>query len=335
MPSLNKKNVLITGGAGYVGSVLVPVLLNKGYQVTVLDTFWFWDSPEQYRQALAAPTDNLRIIKGDIRNKADASQALENINSVIHLACLSNDPSAEIDPEFTQAVNYNGSVNVIDAAKKSGVRRFIYASSSSVYGVKSEPRVTEDLPLKPLTQYSKLKIEIENYLLDSLSDNFKGVVIRPATVCGYSPRQRLDVIVNIFVNQAVNHGKIKVFGGEQLRPNIHIKDMVRLYEELLELPVDKINQKIYNAGYENKKVMEIASLVREAVGGAELEITPTDDLRSYHICSEKINRELGFAPKHTIKDAAQELKKAFIDNKIKNAVADKYYNMRLMKKIIN
>jgi len=329
------KNVLVTGGAGYVGSALVPRLLEKGYKVTVLDTFWFFNSPEDFTKALGIQNNpNIRIIKGDLRNKGDIREALKDVDAVIHLACVSNDPSSELDPDFTHSVNYDGSINIIDLSKEMSVKRFIYASTSSVYGVKKEKEVTENLELEPLTQYSRLKVEIEHYLMSKLDDNFKGVIIRPSTVCGYSPRQRLDVVVNILTNLAMNKGKITVYGGDQLRPNIHIKDMVRAYELLLEAPIDKINRKIYNAGYENLKVIEIAKLVKEVFQDVEVEITESDDPRSYHVCSDKIKAELGFEAGHTIKEAIMDLKEAFEKGKIKKTDDDNYYNVRKMKKII-
>ena len=332
---MKARRVLVTGGAGYVGSMLVPNLLKRGYNITVLDTFWFWKSIKQFEKLFGVSNHpNLRIIKGDLRNKYDIRKSLKNVDSVIHLACISNDPSSELDPKFTHSVNYHGSINLIDLSKKIGVKRFIYASTSSVYGIKKEKNVTEDLDLEPITQYSRLKVEIEHYLMHRLEGKFKGVIIRPSTICGYSPRQRLDVVVNILTNLAINNGKITVFGGGQLRPNIHIKDMVRLYQLLLEVPIDKINKKIYNAGYENLKVLEIANLVREVVGNVDIEIKETDDPRSYHICSDKIKNELGFKAKHTVEEAIIELKNAFANGVINNVDDDFYYNIRRMKKII-
>jgi nucleoside-diphosphate-sugar epimerase len=327
--------VLVTGGAGYVGTVLVELLLKKGYKVNVLDTFWFWDSPEEFVKAIKAGNNpNLRIIKGDLRNKSDIRKSLEGVESVIHLACVSNDPSADLDPKFTHSVNYDGSLNMIDLAKEKGVKRFIYASTSSVYGIKKEPNVTEELELEPLTQYSKLKVEIEHYLMYRLDDKFKGVIIRPSTISGYSPRMRFDLVVNILASSAITKGKIKVFGGEQLRPLIHIKDMASLYELLLRVPIEKIHRKIFNAGYGNLKVIEIANLVKEVMGDIPVEVVPTDDLRSYHVCSDKIKNELGFMPEHTIKESIIEMKKVLESKKIKDVDDDAYHNIKRMKKII-
>ena len=269
-----------------------------------------------------------------MRNKEDIKKSLKDIDSVIHLACISNDPSSELNAEFTHSINYDGSINMIDLSREMGVKRFIYASTSSVYGIKNEKNVTEDLELEPLTQYSRLKVEIENYLMCRFDENFKGVIIRPSTICGCSPRQRLDVVVNILANLGINKGKITVFGGNQLRPNIHIKDLVRLYELLLEVPIDKINKKIYNAGYENLKVIEIANLVKEVIGNVDIEVQESDDPRSYHVCSDKIKKELGFETKHTIKESIIELKEAFENGEIKNLDDDVYYNIKKMKKII-
>ena len=327
--------ILVSGGAGYVGSMLVPKLLERGYEVIVLDTFWYWKSPKEYLEKTGLQDNKkVKVIKGDLRNRDEVKKAVGGVDIVIQLASISNDPSSDLDKNFTHSVNYDGNINIIDESKKAGVKRFIYASSASVYGVKEEHNVTEDMKLKPLTQYSKLKAEIERYLLGQFDDRFKGVIIRPSTICGYSPRQRLDVVVNILTNLAVNKGKIKVFGGKQLRPNIHIKDMVNLYVLLCEIDIDKINKKIFNVGWENLKVAEIAKLVRKIVKNVDIEYVHTDDIRSYHISSKKITKELGFRPKYAVEDAVKELKKAFEEGKIKNPDDDGYYNIRLMKKLL-
>lgn len=329
------QRILVSGGAGFIGSVLVPELIKKRYQVNVLDTFWFWDSTDEYLRELGLKGNaNINIFKGDIRNAGDIKKSLQGADTVIQLACISNDPSSDVNKEFTQSVNRDGNIAIIDESKKAGVKRFIYASSASVYGVKEEPNVAEEMVLEPLTQYSRLKAEIESYLLSQFDDKFKGVIIRPSTVCGYSPRQRLDVVVNILTDLAVNKGKIKVFGGEQLRPNIHIKDMVDLYVLLCKIDIDKINKKIFNAGWENLKVVEIAKLVQKIVKDVDVEYVPTDDMRSYHISSKKITDELGFRPKYTVEDAIRELKKAFEDGKIKNPDDDRHHNIKLMKKLL-
>lgn len=323
------KSVLVTGGAGYVGSVLVPKLLKNGYKVKALDLYLYGED------VLDGVKDNpnLTQIKGDIRDKMLLEKVMPGINAVIHLACISNDPSFELNPELGKSINYDAFIHLVEVSKKHKVRRFIYASTSSVYGIKEEENVTEDLPLEPLTDYSKYKALCEPVLLKEESPGFVPVVIRPATVCGYSPRQRLDLTVNILTNHAVNRGKIKVFGGEQKRPNIHIKDMADLYVKLLEYPDHLINGKTFNAGYENHKVREIAQMVKKVVVRDDLKIetVPTDDNRSYHISSQKIERELGYKPKHTIEDAIKDLCNAFKEGKIPDPMNNiRWYNIKTM-----
>ncbi len=323
------KNVLVTGGAGYVGAVLVPKLLKKGYHVKVLDLYIYGEN------VLDSVKDNpnLEQVKGDIRDKALLEKVIPGTDAVIHLACISNDPSFELNPQLGKSINYDALFGLLEVSKKCHVKRFIFASTSSVYGVKEVENVTEDLELEPLTDYSKYKAMGEKVVLKEQSPDFTTVIIRPATVCGYSPRLRLDLTVNILTNQAVNTGRITVFGGQQKRPNIHIEDVTDLYVKLLEFPDEKVAGKIFNAGYENHKVKEIAEMVREEVGKKSVEITTTSttDNRSYHISSEKIARELGFKPGHTVEDAIRDLVEAFEAGKIPNSMDDiRYYNIKTM-----
>lgn len=332
------KKILISGGAGFVGSALVPKLIEKGYKVNVFDTFWFWDSTNEFVEKLGLKDNkNLKIFKGDLRNIKDINNALEDCEIVIQLACISNDPSSDLNPKFTHSVNYDGNINIIEQAKIKGVKKFIYASSSSVYGIKDIPDVTEDIVLEPITQYSKLKVEVEHFLQHVVDDTFQGVIIRPATVCGYAPKQRLDVIVNLFTHLGLHKGKLSVFGGEQLRPNIHIDDMVDLYILLVEKEnFNDINGEAFNAGWQNIKVIEIGNIVKDIVGDVEIEIVPTPpiDQRSYHISSNKMKKILGFEPKKTVKDAIFELNKAFEEGKIPDYDSDKYFNMKRMKRFL-
>lgn len=322
------RTVLVTGGAGYVGARLVPKLLNAGYRVKVLDLYLFGDD------VLRAVKDHpaLTQIQGDIRDRRIVDEAMRGCDAVIHLACISNDPSFELDPLLGKSINYDAFFGLVESAKAGGVRRFIYASSSSVYGVKEEENVTEDLSLQPLTDYSKYKALCEEALLRARVPGFVTLIVRPATVCGYSPRMRLDLTVNILTNHAVNNRKIKVFGGSQKRPNIHIEDMTDLYVKTLEWQDEAIDGKTYNVGYDNLTVMEIATVVQDVVGkDIPIETAPTDDLRSYHISSEKIQRELGFVPRHTVRDAIVDLVAAFREGKIPNPMNDiRYYNMKTM-----
>ncbi len=323
------KSVLVTGGAGYVGSVLVPKLLVKGYKVKVLDLYLYGE------HVLDAVKDNLNLeqVKGDIRDKALLKKILPGVDAVIHLACISNDPSFELNTTLGKSINYDAFFDLLAISRKSKVKRFIYASSSSVYGIKEVENVTEDLPLEPLTDYSKYKALCEDVLKKEPTKGFTWVIVRPATVCGYSPRLRLDLAVNILTNLAINTGKISVFGGEQKRPNVHIDDITDLYVKLLELPDKKIAGKTFNFGFENHKIAELATLVREVVGKDDVEIvtTPTDDNRSYHISSAKIERELGIKPKHSVEEAVKDLKDAFVSGKIPDPMNDiRYYNIKTM-----
>jgi nucleoside-diphosphate-sugar epimerase len=322
------KKIFITGGAGYVGSVLVPKLLDIGYEVTVLDLMI-------YGEEVLPKHKNLNAVKGDIRDIELLEKIIPGHDAVIHLACISNDPSFELNPDLGKSINLDPFEPMVQIAKEGGVKRFIYASSSSVYGIKDEPNVTEDMELQPLTDYSKFKAECEKILKKYESDDFTAMTIRPATVCGYSPRLRLDLTVNILTNFAVNKGFIKVFGGEQKRPNIHIQDMTDLYCLLLELPAEKIQGKIFNAGYENFNVNEIAQMVKNVVGDdVDITIEPTNDNRSYHISSALIKKEIGFEPKHSIEDAVKDLKDAFEKGLIKDSFNnEKYFNVKLMQNI--
>jgi len=324
-------NIMVTGGAGYVGSVLVPKLLEAGHKVTVLDLYLYGDGLFQHLRK----NPDLREVKGDLRDPAAVADALRGCNAVIHLACISNDPSFELDPTLGKSINYDAFRPLVQASKAAGVQRFIYASSSSVYGVKNEPEVTEDLICEPLTDYSKFKAMCETVLVEERVPGFVTCTVRPATVCGYGPRQRLDVVVNILTNLAVNTGRIRVFGGSQRRPNLHIDDMADAYLFLLQQEDRKIDGKFYNIGYENHSLMKIADIVKSVVGGdIGVVVEPTDDLRSYHVSSEKIRRELGFAPKRTIEQAVSGLVDAFKTGRLPNSLNDpRYFNIKMMQNL--
>lgn len=322
------EKIFITGGAGYVGSALVPKLLNLGYEVTVLDLMI-------YGQEVLDDHKKLTKIQGDIRNQDLLKKILPGHKYLIHLACISNDPSFELNPTLGKSINLDAFDPLVKISMKSKIQRFIYASSSSVYGIKKEKNVHEDLKLEPLTDYSKFKVDCEKILNDYTSEEFETVIIRPATVCGYAKRQRLDVVVNILTNLAYHKRKITVYGGEQLRPNIHIDDMVNVY--LRSITADKkiINGQTFNAGYDNFTINEIAKFVKEIIGkDVELEKIPTDDNRSYHVSSQKIKDILNFEAKFTIQDAIKDLKEAFDKKKLLNSLEDpKYFNIKKMQEI--
>jgi len=326
-------NVLVTGGAGYVGHVLTPRLLDAGYNVTVYDHLFF---------GCRLPNNPaLRVVHGDIRDTAKLAACLEGQDAVLHLACISNDASFELDEKLSQTINYDCFEPMVVAAKRAGVKRFVYCSSSSVYGVSESPNVTEEHPLVPLTLYNKFKGMCEPLLWKYKSDDFTCVVMRPATVCGYSPRTRLDLSVNILTNHAINKGAITVFGGNQMRPNLHIDDMVDAYLTMLEAPHEKVQGETFNIGFQNYSIAEIAGMVKRVIeeempekGEIKIVTTPSNDMRSYHVNSDKVARVLGFKPKRSIEDAVRDLTRAFGNYLLPNSFDDDwYYNVRTMKKI--
>lgn len=329
------KKILVTGGAGYCGTQLVNELLSLEFDVCVYDIGYFGF------QGLPIGDPRLRLVKADIRDVASFSRAVEGVDAVIHLACISNDASFELDERLSTSINLDAFEPLVKAAKHAGVKRFIYASSSSVYGVSEEDDVTEDHPLVPLTLYNKYKGMCEPILNQYKSENFEVVTFRPATVCGYSPRQRLDLSVNILTNHAITNNHIIVFGGSQKRPNLHIKDYVRACLMFLNAPGEKINGKIFNVGHRNLSIQAIAELVRgvvlsefEDITDISIEKTESNDLRSYHVNSDKVARELGFEPIYSVEDAVKDLCNAFKAGLLPNSMtSDEYYNIRVMKSL--
>jgi nucleoside-diphosphate-sugar epimerase len=322
---MGPKKIFVTGGAGYVGCVLIPRLLQDGHSVTVLDLMI-------YGEEVLPNNVNLKAIKGDIRDQSVLRDLIPGHDIVIHLACISNDPSFEMNPDLGKSINLDAFRPLVEISRDNFVERFIYASSSSVYGVKEEPNVHEEMSLEPLTDYSIFKADCEKILLEYQSKDFTTITIRPATVCGYSPRQRLDVVVNILTNLAFHKREITIFGGSQLRPNIHIKDMAEAYISLINAPKEKVAGEIFNAGYENHSVRQIGEIVKEAIGqDVVLKTVPTDDNRSYHVSSEKMKKVLGFTATNTIRDACLELKHAFETGLLPNSLEDElYFNIKRM-----
>lgn len=310
-------------------------LLQTGVEVVVYDLMIYgaYGLPKYH--------PNLTVVKGDIRNTPDLAQAIKGCDAMIHLACISNDPSFELDPVLSKSVNYDCFEAMVVAAKAAGVKRFIYASTSSVYGVSDAPEVTEEHPLVPLTDYNKYKGLCEPLLLKHQSSDFTTVIIRPATICGYSPRMRLDLSVNIFTNLAVNKGAITVFGGLQKRPNIHIEDISDLYIELLRYPAEKIAGKTFNAAYQNHTINELAEMTRECVAkefpekdAISIVTSASNDPRSYHISAKKIEAELGWVAKRSVADAISDVCQAFRAGKLPNSLSDpRYFNVQQMKDI--
>ena len=321
------KKIFITGGAGYVGSVLTPYLINKGHTITVFDLMLYGDTLKKDK--------NLNIIKGDIRNTELLKEAIKGNEIVIHLACISNDPSFELNPTLGKEINLDAFTPLVEISKNLGVKKFIYASSSSVYGVKIEKNVNENMSLEPLTDYSKFKADCEKILFKYKSKDFITVTLRPATVCGYSPRQRLDLVVNILTNLAYHNREITIFGGDQLRPNIHIQDMVRAYELFINTKDEKINGKIFNIGFENLTVNQLASEVQKVIGSdVKIKKLPTNDNRSYHISSKKIQDELGFVTNFSILNAIEDLKYAFEKKLLLDClINENYFNIKKMQSI--
>lgn len=308
------KNILVTGACGYKGSVLVPKLLEQGYQVDALDIQWFGNELSEH--------ENLRVLKQDVRDVANIE--LRHIDAIIHLASVANDPCGDLDPKLTWEISALATMQLADYAARAGIQHFIYASSGSVYGVKDVEQVTEDLVLEPISEYNKTKMVSERVLL-SYADRMTVQIVRPATVCGLSPRMRLDVAVNMLTMQAIKKGVITVFGGEQARPNIHIEDITNLYVFLLQHPDV---QGVFNAGFENISILDIANRVVEKTG-AEIVVTPSNDPRSYRINADKL-LATGFKPQYFVADAIEQIIEAYQAGKLQDD--DRWYNLKWMQR---
>lgn len=324
--------ILIIGGGGYVGSMLVQKLVEQKIDVLVLDLFIYGNPKRVFSNFYESRY--LTVIKGDLRDIDLMENLISKTDHVIHLACISNDPSFELNPNLGKSINYDSFYPLIKICKKK-IDKFIFASSSSVYGIKDNKEVTEELSLEPLTDYSKYKALCENILINESGNNFCSTILRPATVCGYSYRTRLDVIVNILTNNGFNKRKIIINGGEQKRPNIHIKDMVNAYIEIINQPNEVVREEIFNVGFENYTLDEIGTLVKKKLGNdIIIEHQETNDKRSYHISSKKITQNLDFKPKFSIEIAIEDLKKAFEKKLILDSFNDpRYFNIKMMQKI--
>lgn len=307
--------ILLTGACGFVGTRLTKSLLDAGHEVIGLDIMWFGNFLE--------PHERLTVIEADIRDIEKVP--MEDVDAVLHLANVANDPCADLDSKMNWEVNALATKFLVEKAIDCGVKQFVYASSGSVYGVKDEPEVTEDLPLVPISDYNKTKMVSERVLL-SYTDQIAIQIVRPATVCGYSPRMRLDLSVNILTMLAVTNGNITVFGGDQTRPNIHILDMIGVYHHFLAHPE---LTGIYNAGFENLSIMEIAEKAK-AKTGATITVTPSNDPRSYRLSSKKL-LDTGFEPQYGVDTAIDEVIELFKDGTLENK--DEFHNIKTMKKL--
>lgn len=306
--------VFVTGGCGYKGHVLVPKLLKLGYDVVVFDTQWFGN--------FLIPHNNLKIVKGDVRDIDSIN--LDGVETIIHLASIANDPCSDLNPKLTWEVSALATMQLADKARRNKISRFIYASSGSVYGVKEEEKVTEDLELLPISEYNKTKMVAER-VLKSYEDEMIVQILRPATVCGLSPRMRLDVSVNLLTMQAIHNKKITVFGGSQVRPNVHIDDITDAYIHLLDNPS---LTGTFNVGFENISILEIAQLIQKYFE-VDIEITPSNDPRSYRLDSSKFLKT-GFMPKKNIEHAIKEIVQEYKNGSLKNE--EHFYNLVWMKK---
>lgn len=327
---MDKQTVLVTGGCGYIGCKLVPALLGDGYRVRVLDVLLFGNRLPA--EAQASPL--LELVVGDIRDDDVVRRSLAGVDAVVHLAALANDPSADLDPELTRQVNYDAVLSLLEAARRAGVSRFVNASTATVYGVRDESDIDEGFEHRPITLYGEYKSKTDAIVREANAPGFTTVCLRSATVCGWSRRMRLDLTVNLLTHQAVERGRITVFGGAQMRPNIVIDDLARAYRLLLEAPVGLIGGQAFNVGAENLRVLEIASLIQQGLGlDTELIVEPVFDHRSYHISSERIRRVLGFTPLYGALDGARQVRDAFLAGEIPEPASSVYRNVEHMKKM--
>ena len=328
------RNILLVGGGGYVGIELQKTLLDLGCFVRVFDTFWYSDG--------TWPKDNfpleakLEYVTGDVRNIEILAHCLVGIDTVIHLACISNDPSYELNPQIAYEINYLSFKAFIPLLNSSDVKHLIFASSSSVYGLKKkEEEVTENLSVNPLTDYSLFKVKCEEFISNHLSKEISYTILRPSTICGYSNRQRFDLVVNALTLNALRYKKIQVDGGEQFRPNLHIKDMLRAYTQIISVPIDKVHGEVFNIAGENLTVNEIASKVCDVVEDKiQIRSSGSVDNRSYRISGQKIYDKLGFTPLYSVEDAIADLIAAYNQGVFGDTTQDKYYNLKKMQALI-
>lgn len=332
---MNSRSILVTGGFGYVGSRLTPHLLGLGHRVRVLDAMLYTRSGLEALErspSYAEWRGRFDCLEGDLRDPEVVQKAVSGMDSIIHLAAISNDPTGEIDEVLTRQVNFDAVGMLLSLAKEAGVRRFINASSSSVFGIKSDPDVTEALEPEPLTAYSRYKMLSEWLVVAAAGRDFCAVNVRPATICGASPRQRFDLTVNKLTADALRKRLITVHGGEQRRPNVGMTDIIHLYAQLLETDPARISGRTFNFGFENLKVIEIARLIQRELAdlNVEIQVTDTLDRRDYHITSRKIIDSLGYQPVSSIRQEVANLRKVLESGAFPNIDAPEFYNMKFM-----
>ncbi len=333
---MTPQNILVSGGFGYVGSRLTPLLLAQGHRVRVLDLLLYTDAGVEALRAdpsFSQWKERFELVVGDIRDPSKVSEAVRGVNTVIHLAAISNDPTGELDEVLTRQVNFDAIGMLISLARAAGVRRFINASSSSVFGIKQEKDVTETIEPEPLTYYSRYKMFSEWLVVAAASPDFCAVNIRPATICGFSPRQRFDLTVNKLTADAVRKRVITVHGGEQRRPNVGMSDVIHLYAALTQMESSLINGRTFNFGFENHKVIEIAKIIQSELQdlSVKIEVTDTKDHRDYHIGSGKIIQALGWQPRSSIRQEVAGLRRALDSGSFPDIDSAAHYNMKSMK----
>ena len=329
-------NILVTGGLGYVGSRACPLFLERGHTVRAIDLALYGEQGLEALKASPAWQGDWRQrfewVRGDLRDESTVRAALDGIDTILHLGAISNDPTGEIDDTLTRQVNFDAVGMLLALAREAGVRRVINGSSSSVFGIKEESDVEEVLEPEPLTSYSKYKMLSEWLFVAASSPEFCTVNIRPATICGVSPRQRFDLTVNKLTADAVTKKVITVHGGQQRRPNVGMTDIVNLYAELVTMDASRINGRTFNFGFENQKVIEIAEIIQEELRdlGVRIDVTETFDNRDYHISSKKILNELGYQPVSSIRQEVAELREAIEAGQYPDIDAPQHYNMQSM-----